>query len=96
MSNHTETRTKTVIKPRWSAVTWIAGAAAALSFVIGVNMANTPGNVMHETKGQPTIERCVNDDYNDGSQDLCWTERSTDGAYLVINRDDKVVSVRAE
>lgn len=42
--------------------------------------------------GAADIPRCVNDDYNDGSQDLCWTERATDGAYLVIDRSDRVVS----
>lgn len=45
----------------------------------------------HVVNGLPPIERCVNDDFNDGSQDRCWSE-TLDGQVFVINQDDEVIS----
>lgn len=39
----------------------------------------------------PSIPRCVQDDYNDGSQDRCWSE-TVDGTVFVLNRDDELIS----
>lgn len=39
----------------------------------------------------PPIERCKNDDYNDGTQDRCWTE-DIHGKVIIISKDDKVIS----
>lgn len=39
----------------------------------------------------PSIPRCINDDYNDGTQARCWTE-TTKGHVLVIDRKDRVIS----
>jgi hypothetical protein len=41
----------------------------------------------------PAIPRCVNDDFNDGSQARCWTE-TTKHHVLVIDRKDRVISDR--
>ncbi len=38
-----------------------------------------------------SIPRCVNDDYNDGSQDRCWSE-GPQGVF-VLDSSDHVVSV---
>lgn len=48
----------------------------------------------HVVNGMPPIERCVNDDFNDGSQDRCWSE-GPQGVF-VIDQDDHVVSTDNE
>lgn len=48
----------------------------------------------HVVNGMPAIERCVNDDFNDGSQDLCWSE-GPEGVF-VIDKDDHIVSTDLE
>jgi hypothetical protein len=42
------------------------------------------------------IDHCKSDDWNDGSQDLCWTRRVTDKKVLIIDSTDTVVSTSAE
>jgi hypothetical protein len=44
--------------------------------------------------GLPAIERCVSDDFNDGSQDRCWSE-GPQGVF-VIDSSDHVVSTDNE
>jgi len=39
----------------------------------------------------PVIPRCIYDDFNDGTQALCYTV-TTDGRILVIDQHDEVVS----
>lgn len=75
---------------RFKVVALVIGAMLGSALVIG---ASAP--VMSE-RPAPAIPHCVSDDYNDGSQDVCYTVRVTDGAYIVINRQDQVVSVSAE
>jgi hypothetical protein len=48
-----------------------------------------------EDLGSPTIPQCISDDFNDGTQSLCYTTRVTDGAIIVIDSTDTVVSVDA-
>lgn len=53
--------------------------------------AYVPEDTAPTAVGAP-IERCLSDDYNDGSQALCYTVRVTDGAVLIIDATDTVVS----
>lgn len=55
----------------------------------GLALAGAHNEGTTDTAGIP---RCVNDDYNDGTQDVCYTVRVTDGAFLVIDHADTVVS----
>lgn len=75
---------------RFKVAALVIGAMLGSALVIG---ASAP--VVGE-RPAPTIPHCVSDDFNDGSQDVCYTVRVTDGAYIVINRQDQVVSVSAE
>lgn len=69
----------------------VLGAMIGSALLIG---ASAP--IMGAGESAPSIPHCVSDDYNDGSQELCYTIRVTDGAVIVINRQDHVVSVSAE
>lgn len=42
-----------------------------------------------QAASDPAIPRCINDDYNDGTQDICYTVRS-DNQVILINRDDTI------
>lgn len=66
----------------------VTAAVAWGAFAVG--QASAPAE---EVNGLPSIPRCVNDDWNDGSQDRCWTE-SPDGV-IVIDASDRVVSITA-
>ena len=53
----------------------------------------TTGGVITGMAARDTdsIPRCINDDFNDGSQDRCWTETGA-GKVIVISKADEVIS----
>lgn len=53
--------------------------------------AREDGTLSVPTNWLPQIDRCLNDDYNDGTQARCWTEDVT-GKVVIISQDDKVIS----
>lgn len=63
------------------------GAALVAAIATG-HQAVTPA------PAEPSIPRCINDDYNDGTQARCWTE-TTKHHVLVIDRKDRVISDRS-
>lgn len=69
---------------------------AALAIVAAAAGTAAVGSANMTDRDEPAIQHCISDDFNDGSQDLCYTVRTTDGAVIVINRDDEVVSVDAD
>lgn len=71
------------------------GAAVVLATVAGV-LGGWAGLSANAADDMPAIPRCLSDDYNDGTQDQCYTVRVTDGAVLVIDRSDRVISVGGE
>ncbi len=70
----------------------IAAALVAAGVTGGVlgHLARTEHTVVPEAES-PSIPRCLSDDFNDGSQPLCWTV-TVEGTVLVINAHDDVVS----
>ena len=52
-----------------------------------------PQATVEPAPASDAIPRCASDDYNDGSVPLCYIVRVTDGAVLVIDDSDTVVSV---
>ncbi len=49
------------------------------------------GTLSIPVNGEGPIERCKSDDFNDGTQDYCYTV-TVKGQFMVISKDDKVVS----
>lgn len=66
--------------------------AAALAVAL---FAGLGASAWAATGTADSIPRCVNDDYNDGSQDRCWSE-NTAGQVFVIDSSDAVISVDEE
>lgn len=57
----------------------IAGSGGAMGYHTGV----------HDS---PSIPRCIHDDYNDGTQKVCYTVNYSTGTVTVIDKNDEVVS----
>lgn len=67
--------------PRWHYVALTLAALGVLLWALQSGIAASNGS----------IPRCVHDDYNDGSQDRCWSE-TVDGEVFVIDSEDVIVS----
>ncbi len=68
-------------------------SAGIIGSAIGAHTA--PSNGLGVSDAEESIPRCVNDDFNDGTQDICYSVR-VDGAVFVLSGDDEVVSVGEE
>ncbi len=73
--------------PLYLGILGVIGLAA----INGIAVAATGHADDHVVNGLPPIERCVNDDFNDGSQDRCWTESPV--GVIIIDSSDTIVSV---
>jgi hypothetical protein len=56
--------------------------------------ATATSKATYAPKGD-SLPRCVNDDYNDGTQDFCYSE-TVKGEYFVIDKHDKIVSINPD
>ncbi len=68
------------------------GATLAGVIVTGGVSSHSLAHLTDSVGRPPAIPRCINDDYNDGTQARCWTE-NVRGKVLVIDRKDRVISV---
>jgi hypothetical protein len=64
----------------------------ASTVVILAALFATLGAVIVEQTTPETIERCHFDDFNDGSQDVCFTVNVKTGQVIVIDSTDTVIS----
>lgn len=58
----------------------LAGGGMAVGYHTGV----------HDS---PSIPRCHHDDYNDGTQELCYTVTVDTGGVIVLDSDDEYASI---
>lgn len=69
----------------------LSGCASAAPVHDPVRVPSAPAAVEVVNVRAP-IPPCAHDDYNDGAVPLCYTVRVTDGAVVVIDAADEVVS----
>lgn len=69
------------------------GFLAAVGLLVGAIAISAPASAVSTSTqfvSGNSIPRCINDDYNDGTQQFCFTQRVDDRQVIVIDRTDTI------